>query len=439
MRNEKMQYKYSIYNHFGELRDGSILVYNVLSSAVAIYSKEEFSAIHQNTLFVDENDLFQTSIELGFVVPKDEDELAKVLALRNSNNYNDRFAGFQILPTTGCNARCFYCYEHNFAAKTMSKDILDSTVRFILDYCENMQEVNIAWFGGEPLTCEKHIAEISQKLTTEFDKRGISYTSDMITNGALISEDNIDAIVKDYRISSIQITLDGQGYNHITRKGFIDKSITYQRILNNIALLTKKNVHVNVRINVDRVNIDDCLAIFDDLANLDANFDNLWPYVAPLYSYQNNPNPDCFEPSELDMVFAKVYKKMIDTGFIQTVNGLPMNFTSATCCAKMLNNFVISPDGSVSKCEHMLDLPEEVIGHVSTGICFNSAMTQWTDPNVPEKCRACSYLPICQTGCLAAEKCGFGFGRCSYITFVHNAIIEAANYLIERGEKHDNS
>lgn len=430
-----MQYKFSMYNHYGTLRNGSVLIYNVLSSAVAMMSPKEFSSIHKAVPLDAEAELFSAALEMGFVVPAEEDELSKVLALRNANNFSDKRAGFQILPTTGCNARCFYCYEQDFKPCTMTRETIDSTVEFILSYCENMEEVNIAWFGGEPFTCENYIAEISKRLTTEFDRRGTKYFANVITNGALISTKNIDAIVKDYRISSAQITLDGRGDKHLARKGFLDKSVSYHLILNNIALLTRHNVHVMVRINVDRANLEDCLSVFDDLAALDADTDNLWPYVAPLYSDKSKPNQDCFRHDELSDVFVKVYKKMIDTGFIQTVNGLPMNFSNATCCAKMLNNFVISPEGDISKCEHLLNVPDEVIGHVSTGIVFNSAMAKWCDSSISEQCKTCSYLPVCQAGCTAAETRGFGFGRCSYIAFVHDAVIEAANYLLERSEE----
>jgi len=423
---------FSIYNHYGNLRDGSVLIYNVLSSSVAIMTQEEFSSIHKAVPSDAEEDLFRTALEMGFIVPAEEDELSKVLALRNSNNFSDRRAGFQILPTTGCNARCFYCYEKGFKPSTMKQDTIDSTVEFILSYCENMEEVTIAWFGGEPFTCEDHIAEISKRLITEFNRRGTRYFANVITNGALVSEKNIDAIVNDYRISTVQITLDGRGDKHLARKGFLDKSVSYQLILDNIALLTRHNIQVMVRINVDRSNLEDCLSVFDDLAVLNADKDYLWPYVAPLYSDRSKPNPDCFQQDELSDVYTKVYLKMIDTEFIQTVNGLPMNFSNATCCAKMLHNFVISPDGAISKCEHLLNIPDEVIGHVSTGIVFNSAMAKWSEASIPEQCKTCSYLPVCQAGCTAAETRGFGFGRCSYIAFVHDAIIEAANYLLER-------
>lgn len=427
-----MKYKFSMYNHYGTLNDGSVLIYNVLSSAVATMTADEFSAIQKAQPIEGEEELFQDSLSMGFLVPDNEDELAKVLALRNANNFNDRRAGFQILPTTGCNARCFYCYEQGFKASTMTDETVEETIRFILDYCETMQEVTIAWFGGEPFTKETTIVKISKALIAEFDKRGTHYSANVITNGALISDDNIDAIVNDYRISSVQITLDGRGENHVKRKGYVDKSVTYETILQNIAMLTKHNIQVMVRINVDRNNFEDCLGIFDDLTRLDAYFANMWPYVAPLYT-DKKTYTDCFTHDELANVYSKVFIKMIDTGFIQSIDGLPMNFSNATCCAKLMNNFVISPEGDISKCEHLLNVPEEVVGHVSTGIVFNSAMVKWCDTSIPEKCKTCSYLPICQAGCSAAEARGFGYGRCSYVSFIDDAIVEAANYLLKKG------
>ena len=422
-----------MYNHYGTLDDGNVLIYNVLSSAVAIMTQSEFSAIQNDEPAKGEENLFTDSLGMGFLVPTSEDEVAKVLTLRNANNFNDRRAGFQILPTTGCNARCFYCYEKGFTVSTMTNETIEATIQFILNYCETIQDVTIAWFGGEPFTEETTMARISKALIDEFDKRGTRYSANVITNGALISEENIDAIASEYRISSVQITLDGRGDNHVRRKKYLDKTVTYETILKNIALLTKHDIQVMVRINADKRNFKDCLAIFDDLINLNANFVYLWPYVAPLYS-DNKNYTDCFTQNELSDVFCKVYKKMIDTGFIKTIDGLPMNFSNATCCAKMMNNFVISPEGDISKCEHLLNNPDEVIGHVSTGITFNSAMAKWCDANIPEKCKSCSYLPICQAGCSAAETRGFGYGRCSFISFVDNAIIEAANYLLKKGE-----
>lgn len=430
-------YKFSKYNHYGRLDSGDILLYNVFSSSVALLSVEEFERLrNESRPALKTVDLFKTAASQGFVVPSDEDETAKLLALRHSNNFNDRRAAFQILPTTGCNARCFYCYEQDFSPCTMTRETADAVVSFILDYCETMEEVTIAWFGGEPFTCEKTMAYISSKLIPAFDQRGTRYFANVITNAALISQNNIENIVRDYRISSVQITLDGHGEEHLKRKNYIDRNVSYEQIIEAISLLTNKGVQVLVRINADRNNLDSCMEAIRDLALSGADQEFLWPYVAPLYSDKNASH--CIPKSELNAVFARAYKTLIDFGFIRSVDGLPMNFANATCCAKMLNNFVIAPNGDISKCEHLLNVEDEVIGNVSTGLRFNAAFARWTSTDIPDKCLECGYLPICQAGCAAAEHRGFGYGRCAHIAFIHDAVITAANYLLKKGgEQHD--
>ena len=429
------EYKYSKYNHHGTLNDGTILLWNVFASSVAVLTKEEFDQLVKPDEIC-EDALREVALSQGFLVPADEDETAKLLALRNSNNFYDRRAGFQILPTTGCNARCFYCYEQDFQASTMSTETADAVVDFVLDYCENMDEVTVAWFGGEPFICESTMAYISSKLIPALEARGKRYFANVITNASLISAENIDKIVEQYRITNVQITLDGRGDEHIRRKGYLDKNVTYEQIIKTIALLTNHNVHVMVRLNLDKNNLDSCIDTIEDLANSDADQEYLWPYAAPLYS--DGKEDFCLSRNELSAAFEKVYRRLIDYDYIRTIDGLPMNFSNAACCAKILNNFVISPNGDISKCEHLLNVKEEVVGTVFDGIRFNTAMAKWADTSVPKECVDCNYLPICQAGCAAAEQRGFGYGRCSHIAFIHDAVISAANYLLKkRGESND--
>lgn len=431
INNSRTAFKPSRYNHFGKLSDGQMLVYNLFSNAVAIISVDEFGELQKDTITLKNSaEFFNTAIAMGFIVPEKEDEISKVLALRNINNFDNRRAGFQILPTTDCNAHCFYCYEKEYKVQTMSEDVIHATEDFIIKYLNGRDEINITWFGGEPFICESIIAEISSKIIKECKEKNVRYKASAITNGALITSNNLLKIARDYQIKDIQITLDGRGDEHIRRKAFDDRNLTYESILERIALLTKNDIKVMVRINIDKNNIDNCLGIIEDLAKLDSNKERLWPYAAPLYS--NNNDPNCFGRDELCIVFEKFFKKLIDYGFIQTVDGLPMHYTNTLCCAKTLNNFVISPKGDLLKCEHLLDSSEEVIGDVFSGMCFNKAMAKWCEPDIPNKCKVCDHLPICQAGCMAAEERGFGYGRCSDVFYIDEAIIKSVDYLLQR-------
>lgn len=118
-----MDYKESRYNHSGMVGD-QVFLYNLVTSSVAVIGKSEYAQV-KDCVFSD-SDLMRTSVENGFIVPADEDEVEKVLAIQRMNNYSTRFAGFQILPTTACNARCFYCYEQSYKPVCMKSGVAEA-------------------------------------------------------------------------------------------------------------------------------------------------------------------------------------------------------------------------------------------------------------------------------------------------------------------------
>lgn len=427
-------YKYSKYNIAGRLSDGSFLIYNLFSSAVAVLDKNEYQSlldIEQAEMV--QNDLLFKAIQNGFLVPKEELENEKIALLRKSDRYNSRKGGFQILPTTHCNARCFYCYEKDFKGESMSDETIGQTIEFIKQFSDGLDQLAITWFGGEPFLAEKTIGRISAELIPLCEEKGIGYYANAISNAALIGKMNLQNIVEKYKISQIQITLDGKGDEHIRRKAYQDPSVSYESILEKIGMLSKNGVKVLVRMNVDRNNVDSILSVIEDLVTIDGDFEKIIPYASPLYS--STMKDICLSEEELPMIFKKIFRKMIDCGFIQTINGLPMNYMNAVCAATGINNYVIAPNGNILKCEHLIDCREEIVGSVRTGIIYNETLSKWNNDEIPEKCRDCLHLPICQGGCAAAEQMGFGYGRCSYVSYIDDAIIDAADYLMKGGER----
>lgn len=420
-------FKSSKYNIIEKMKSGQYLIYNTLSSCIAILSKEEAEILQKGVI---ENDNFADEcLKMGFVVGEEEDELQKVIALRNMNNFNMNRAGFQILPTTGCNAKCFYCYEQDYISENMSEETIIQTIAFIKNAALSIKQLSIAWFGGEPLLRYDVIERMSKELIEFCDQNNIEYSSNMITNAILLSDDIISNLKK-YRIESIQITIDGYREEHDRRKRYSVSNASYDQIIKTIGKLVRSEIKVLVRLNIDKDNFSGCLKAVEDLKQECGVNEYIWPYLAPLYS--DKGNKACFKAEELADAFKIGYRKLIDCGYIQTVNGLPMNFTNASCCATMINNYVISPSGVIYKCEHLIGDNTDVVGNVKDGIIFNKAMCEWTDVCLPSECVECSYLPLCQAGCKAAVKRGFGYGRCSYIKYTTDATVVAAEYLLYR-------
>lgn len=423
-----MSYTESRYNHFGPIGD-KVFLWNLVTSSVAILDPKGYEQI--KTCSFDNAELMQSALANGFVVPSTENEVEKVLAIQRMNNYSTRFAGFQILPTTACNARCFYCYEHSYKTEHMPQGVADAIPSFIEGYMDMVDDIHITWFGGEPLLELGRIYGLSRELIGLSERHGVGYTSDMITNASLATSPIVRKLVKDCKVSQVQITLDGMDEEHLRRKSYLSASITFNDVLNAMDSFVEHGAKLLIRLNMDRGNHADLLRLIPLLGERYRGLDSVMLYAAPLYG--TGDESSFYTEEELNAAYKPILRAMIDAGFIQTVDGLPLNFNNATCSAQMINNFVITPSGLVYKCEHLLSDDRQIIGNVFGGVEFNETMAQWASPDIPEKCRACSFLPSCQAGCYAAEALDFGLKRCPHIAFISEAIVDAASYLLGYG------
>lgn len=69
-------------------------------------------------------------------MPADKDECAyynQISSLMRVYSRKKGIRGYTILPTLGCNARCVYCYEEGMQQVTMTPEIVEQAIRFILD------------------------------------------------------------------------------------------------------------------------------------------------------------------------------------------------------------------------------------------------------------------------------------------------------------------
>ena len=122
-----------------------------------------------------------------FLVSEDFDEYKSVNQLRKicqSRSTGDAINHYVILPTTFCNAHCFYCYESDYPRVQMSEDTAKKLVDYISVHRQD-KGVDLNWFGGEPLVAIERIDQISKGLKDN----DIPFTSSMISNGYLFDEE----------------------------------------------------------------------------------------------------------------------------------------------------------------------------------------------------------------------------------------------------------
>lgn len=327
-----------------------------------------------------------------FLVPEDKDEcgfyndlsslLRKYARIRSGGGYQ----GFTIMPSLACNASCIYCYEEGMKPVTMTPETADRTIRFILETGSD-KGVTLRWFGGEPLLRPDLIGRICEGLRDS----GRSYHSVMVSNGSLITEEILSKMKGLWRLTRIQISMDGAESDYILRKRYGSYEDQYQRVLGAVRAVSEAGIQVLVRCNVDCENIDSFPLFLKDLKKSVPCREGVKLYLSPLYQVR---------AGQEDL---RIWEKVADAGpmieaagfssFYSSPSGKKKPYRASRCMADG-NGVVIGPDGSLYACEHCP--PESRLGDIWRGVTGDEAGKEFCrSDRTRVKCRTCPFLPDC--------------------------------------------
>lgn len=374
--------KYNVVSNNGQ----KCIIYNTLYNSMAELDGHEYKQFNGKIGTDEVTERF--FVENGFWIDEKIDEIKTYIELANLKHRNSRPDPTLILTTTlKCNARCSYCYEKGVEQKSFPVDKIDSLVDFIKKL-EWKRNINITWFGGEPLMNTKFIDELSQRLR----ENGIPYISSMITNGSLITDDMIREKFFLWNLRHVQITLDGTSAEYKRIKNYINEDIgKFENIINNIENIATNGVSVNVRVNIDKNNIDDVKKLFLYLELKFSNSDKIRYYPAFIDATENDVPEDKRED-----VLLEIFHELKYPAKLMAVNKLHNRALATSCHRHQINAYSIDVDGNVYRCEHDVGHAENKLGDVVDGVKYD---TRDVPQSLRDTCRACVYLPKCYGGC----------------------------------------
>lgn len=384
--------EYRIMKHVlrAETEDGTLLQ-NAITGQLVLLDFEEAQLL--DNLPLKHSEAMNQLIRSYFLVPVSYDEKATVDKLRHilkrlftPKGIND----YTIFTTTDCNARCFYCYQSGYPHITMSETTCKALIEFMVSH-KGKGPINISWFGGEPLVGIKSIDRISAEL----HRRDIEYSSSMISNGLLFSEDIIGRAISSWHLKTVQITLDGTEAVYNRTKAYISvKGSPFKQVLRNIEMLLNQGIRVNLRLNLDQHNKDDLENLIDGLLHSFLGKGNLGIYVRILYEDKGYAPivRDKIIRQELYKAQAELNSRIVKSKMAKLNVMLP-NLNMNSCMADNSNAIVVFPDGRLFKCEHISD--EDVVGDVFNGINRNAAFLKYQVTAETESCAVCPIRPAC--------------------------------------------
>ncbi len=381
--------------------DDGLLLYNVVTNEMVLLDEKERKAFE--SLPAAYNGVLDELIDRHYVVAEDFDESTSVRQLRGLLKKFDRpksVKGFTILPTTECNARCYYCFESDHKRCTLTKEMADDVVEYIAKLCKGAS-VEIGWFGGEPLVGSKRISQICEGLK----KKGIKYKSSMVSNAYLFDEQLIQIAKDKWNLTSIQITLDGTEKIYNETKAYINpKDNPYERVLKNIGGLLKSGIVVNVRLNVTDKNYDDLSQLIDELSDRFKGEKAFSCYSHAVYEGVGFKPLVYSNQNLVDTQTVALDNKLLEKGLLGNISQLPY-LKTYHCMADNEATRLIYPDGSIGKCENMP--ATECIGDIYNDITDYEKDAWYRIVEQPPECEECSLFPYCYDlkPCPEAGKC----------------------------------
>lgn len=147
-----------------------------------------------------------------------------------------RLEGLTLQVTQQCNLRCSYCaysglyYNREHSSERMSVETAMSAIDFLLEHSDEMKELHISFYGGEPLLefdlIKKCVSYVKEKV------EGKRVTFGMTTNGTLLTEEVVSYLVAhDF---SLAVSLDGSKKEHDSNRKFRSGKGSFDLIMKNL-------------------------------------------------------------------------------------------------------------------------------------------------------------------------------------------------------------
>ena len=378
-----------------DMNNESILWFNTLSRSYFSLSarlSERISHVLQTEEFdALPEEFFNRLSQYKFIIDDNVDELEVIREAHRKASNSSKYT-VQLLPTLNCNYNCWYCIQDHIPT-LMSEKVMDKVLTHIEEQLkrEEIKELRIEWFGGEPLMfVEQTVFPFSERLKTLCDSVGKSFTQGVTSNAYFLTED-VSKVLAQYNFDHFQITLDGNKENHDKVKFQKGLDSAFDRALEHIVklLVNVPQMLVTLRINYTNEIVNQvCEAIPMEYRRRVT--------ILPKKVWQEKPD----ETKRTS--FEYIWDAFEEAGFYVRRNALIFGFKS---CYTNDSSFVtINYNGSVLKCTACDDMyTKEGLGTLSDKGVITWNDNRGTDYDQPTfemaECLKCVYLPLCMGVC----------------------------------------
>lgn len=301
-------------------------------------------------------------------------------------------------PTLDCNFKCWYCYENHQKDSELSINVLSRIEKHLNNsLISPIKTFILSFFGGEPLLKFNNVCKPLILFADSIcKKRDIKLWVHLTSNSYLLTPEIADFLSA--YTCTFQITLDGSREFH-DKVRFPSPGVgSYDKILDNVALLADKGVIITLRINYTLGNVESVGDIVADLINKNishpenivVNFQRVWQ------DYHTGNN------EKIKTLISSFGKTLAVNHFRYSIPDLS-NPRTSSCYGDKKNFACINYNGDFFKCTARDFTKDNRCGHIAEDgrIIWNENKEErWLRSKFSRQiCRSCRIAPICLGGC----------------------------------------
>lgn len=337
----------------------------------------------------------------GFLVESAGKEKQEMLRHFDDLNAENAALNVIVVLNLDCNLACKYCFEGARKGKHyMSAETADGFADFIKSRgLKGKDELNIVFYGGEPLLSMDLITHISEKLRAIAKSRKTKYSFSFITNGTLLNLRNVKKL-KPLGLKAVSVTLDGPRDVHDAFRPFKSGSGSFDAIISNIRDVSRL-IDVQIGGNFTRDLYSEFPRLLDYFLATGITPDDVsLVRFDPVIKESSEFAPPDFHDGwtstgdEPWLVEARMFlrEEILKRGF------RTQEVTQEMCMMEVNDNLVVNYDGNFYKCPGLMGRKDYCVGNVKTGLIdyrVSHNLDNWKN----DECLACAYLPLCFGGC----------------------------------------
>jgi uncharacterized protein len=412
--------KYSRFNIFSRIRDSEkYFIVNLLSGNADILDSNDAIKLEAIIRGEDPSDPdFMTELaEKGYIT----DEVREAREYRNKyldftdSRENDEVQLF-FVTNYSCNFACSYCYQDQYRNDENSYDdeVIDAFFSYIRKEFGSRRKY-ITIFGGEPLLGSSRQMQKIGYIVEKTNEAGLSLC--FVTNGYYLKD--YMPILSKGSIREIQVTLDGTGPVHDSRRFLKGGGGTFEKIVEGIDSCLEAGIDVNLRVVIDKENIVN-LPEFAQFA-IDKGWTRNFHFKTQigrnyeLHHCQSSPEKlfdrfslyeSIFEIIEKHPHVQEFYKPAYSISkYLAEIGELPEPlFDSCPACK---TEWAFDFTGKIYSCTATVGKSDELLGTFYPEVALNrSLVEQWQERDIfsiPE-CRECNAGLACGGGCGSVAK-----------------------------------